>query len=86
MGPSSSVPGDDVQLTIVDGDVEEFFSVQKMTHGGLISLQKPLGQPRDFLLTVEIRLIRYGTVSIFLAKIAVFVVDDLQPILPRPTP
>ncbi|KAL6459929.1 hypothetical protein MHYP_G00316880 [Metynnis hypsauchen] len=85
MGPSSSIPGDDVQLTIVDGDAEGFFSVQKMAHGGAISLQRPLAQPRDFLLTVEIRLIRYGSVSLFVAKIAVFVVND-QPILAMTSP
>lgn len=85
MGPSSSVPGDDVQLAIVDGDVEGFFTVQKMAHGGVISLQRPLARPRDILLTVEIRLIRYGTVSLFVAKIAVFVVNE-QPGLPRSIP
>ncbi|KAI4887833.1 hypothetical protein NFI96_026522 [Prochilodus magdalenae] len=83
MGPSSSVPGDDVQLGIVDGDVEGFFGVQKMAHGGVISLQRPLAQARDFLLTVEMRLTRYGTVSLFVAKIAVFVVND-QPVLSPP--
>ncbi|XP_007237156.4 fibulin-1 [Astyanax mexicanus] len=85
MGPSSSVPGDDVQLALVDGDVEGCFTVQKMAHGGVISLQRPLAQPRDFLLTVEIRLIRYGTVSLFVAKIAVFVVNE-HPGLPRSIP
>ncbi|TSK13190.1 Fibulin-1 [Bagarius yarrelli] len=76
MGPTSSVPGDNIQLHIVDGDAEEFFSIQKTAHGGVVSVQKPLLEPRDFLLTVEIRLIRYGITSIFVAKIAVFVVPD----------
>ncbi|XP_062865640.1 fibulin-1-like [Trichomycterus rosablanca] len=76
MGPSSSVPGDEVQLSIVDGDVEGYFSVQKMAHGAVVSLRRSFLEPRDFLLTVEIRLIRYGTVSVFVAKIAVFVVND----------
>ncbi|XP_066523169.1 fibulin-1-like [Hoplias malabaricus] len=85
MGPSTSVPGDYVQLSITDGDEEGFFSIQKTTHGGVIYLQRPLTRPRDFLLTVEIRLSRYGTVTLFQAKIAVFVVN-IQPILPRPAP
>ncbi|KAK2832382.1 hypothetical protein Q7C36_015844 [Tachysurus vachellii] len=76
MGPSSSVPGDNIQLLIVDGDAEGFFSIQKTAHGAVVSVQRPLPEPRDFLLTVEIRLIRYGITSIFVAKIAVFVVND----------
>lgn len=76
MGPSSSVPGDDIQLFIMEGDVEGFFSIQKSSHGAVVSVHRPLLEPRDFLLTVEIRLIRYGITSIFVAKIAVFVVED----------
>ncbi|XP_034169275.2 fibulin-1 [Pangasianodon hypophthalmus] len=85
MGPSRSVPGDDIQLFIADGDAEGFFSIQKTAHGAVVSVQRPLPEPRDFLLTVEIRLIRYGIISIFVAKIAVFVVND-QPIVPNSWP
>lgn len=82
MGPSSSVPGDDIQVFIMNGDAEGFFSIQKAAHGAVVSVQRPLPEPRDFLLTVEIRLIRYGIISRFVAKIAVFVVND-QPIVPN---
>lgn len=81
MGPSSSVPGDDIQVFLMDGDAEGFFSIQKTAHGAVVSLQRPVPKPQDFLLTVEIRLIRYGIISTFVAKIAVFVVND-QPIVP----
>lgn len=85
MGPSSSVPGDDIQVFIRNGDEEGFFSIQKTAHGAVVSVQRPLQEPRDFLLTVEIRLIRYGIISRFVAKIAVFVVND-QPIVPSSWP
>ncbi|XP_035384035.1 fibulin-1 [Electrophorus electricus] len=75
MGPSMSVPVDDVQLAVVDGDTEGFFDVLKMPNGVMVYLQKPLDEPRDFLLTVEITLSRYSIVSRFIAKIAVFVVS-----------
>lgn len=79
MGPSSSVPGDDIQIFIMDGDAERFFSIQKTATGGVVSVHIPLQEPRDFLLTMEIRLIRYSITSISVAKIAVFVIND-QPI------
>lgn len=79
MGRSSSVPGDDIQISIMDGDAERFFSIQKTATGGVVSVHIPLQEPRDFLLTMEIRLIRYSITSISVAKIAVFVIND-QPI------
>ncbi|KAI5617817.1 fibulin-1 precursor [Silurus asotus] len=85
MGLSSSVPGDDIQLFIVDGDTEGYFSIQKTTHGAVVSVQRPLPKPQDFMLIVQIRLIRYGIISTFVAKIAVFVVND-QPTVPNSWP
>ncbi|KAF0029579.1 hypothetical protein F2P81_018684 [Scophthalmus maximus] len=72
MGPSNSVPGDVMLLSIVSGDEEGYFTVQQQqAHGGLISLRRALSEPRDFFLTVEMRLIRYGTAHLYMAKIAV---------------
>ncbi|KAM3859071.1 fibulin-1-like [Diretmus argenteus] len=76
MGPSNSAPGDDMLLDIVSGDEEGYFGTQRLAHGGVISLRRALTQPRDFLLTVEMRLIRYGTVNLFMAKIAVSRTDS----------
>ncbi|KAG7455868.1 hypothetical protein MATL_G00245510 [Megalops atlanticus] len=78
MGPSNSVPGDDVQLAIVGGNEDGFFGAQKLSSGGVIAVQRPIAEPRDFLLSVEMRLLRYGTVSTYMAKIRVFVTDDLS--------
>ncbi|XP_047430594.1 fibulin-1-like isoform X2 [Mugil cephalus] len=76
MGPSNSVPGDEMLLSIVSGDEEGYFAVQQQAHGGVISLRRALSMPRDFNLTVEMRLIRYGTSHLYMAKIAVFVTHE----------
>ncbi|KAG9329680.1 hypothetical protein JZ751_002403, partial [Albula glossodonta] len=77
MGPSNLVPGDEVQLTIVDGNQDRYFSSQKLSTGGVIAVQRPISEARDFLLTVEMKLIRYGTVSTYVAKISIFVTKEL---------
>lgn len=76
MGPSNSVPGDKMALSIVSGDEERYFGVTQHAHGGEISLRRPLFLPRDFFLTVEMRLTRYGTTHLYMAKIAVFVAHE----------
>ncbi|XP_019134465.1 fibulin-1 isoform X2 [Larimichthys crocea] len=78
MGPSNSVPGDKMLLNIVSGDEDGYFVVQQQAHGGEISLHRALTQPRDFFLTVEMRLIRYGKAHLYMAKIAVFVTHELS--------
>lgn len=76
MGPSNSVPGDKIALDIVSGDEEGYFVVKQQAHGGEISLRRALFQPQDFFLTVEMRLTRYGTTHLYMAKIAVFVTHE----------
>lgn len=76
MGPSNSVPGDEMLLKIASGDEEGYFAVQQQAYGGVISLRRALSEPRDFFLTVEMRLIRYGTAHLYMAKIAVFVTHE----------
>ncbi|KAF3859531.1 hypothetical protein F7725_021930 [Dissostichus mawsoni] len=71
MGPSNSVLEDKMLFNIVSGDEEGYFVVQQHAHGGEISLRRTLTLPRDFFLTVEMRLIRYGTAHLYMAKIAV---------------
>ncbi|XP_069556344.1 fibulin-1-like isoform X1 [Brachyistius frenatus] len=76
MGPFNSVPGDELLLSIVSGDEDGYFVVQQQAHGSVISLRRALSEPRDFFLTVEMRLIRYGTAHLYMAKIAVFVTHE----------
>lgn len=73
MGPSNSVMGDVVALRIVSGDMDGYFGVRQHAHGGEVSLRRPLFRPRDFFLSVEMTLTRYGTTHLYMAKIAVFV-------------
>ncbi|XP_023647168.1 fibulin-1-like isoform X3 [Paramormyrops kingsleyae] len=76
MGPSNSVPGDDIQLDIVSGNEEGLFGVQELASGGVIMVQQPITEARDFQLTAKMNLRRYGTVSTYLAKISVFVTHE----------
>lgn len=78
MGPSNSVPGDKVLLTIVSGDKEGYFGVEHQAHGGEIFLRRAISQPRDFSLTVEFRLTRYGNTHFYMANIALFVTNRLS--------
>ncbi|XP_053517700.1 fibulin-1 isoform X2 [Artibeus jamaicensis] len=78
MGPSSSVPGDSMQLAITSGNEEGFFTTRKVSHhSGVVALTKPVPEPRDLLLTVKMDLYRHGTVSSFVAKLFIFVSADL---------
>ncbi|KAJ8411170.1 hypothetical protein AAFF_G00171760 [Aldrovandia affinis] len=76
MGPSNTAAGDDIQLAIISGNEDSFFNAQKLSSGGLIVVQKPITEHRDFLLSVELKLIRYGTVSTYIAIIHIFVTHD----------
>ncbi|XP_072309629.1 fibulin-1-like [Eucyclogobius newberryi] len=75
MGPSNSVAGDRTDVSIASGD-EGHFAVRQQTHGGVISLRRTVTEPRDFLLTVDMRLVRYGTSYSYMAKIAVIVTPE----------
>lgn len=78
MGPSNSVPGDKVLLAIVSGNEEGYFGVEHQAHGGEIFLRRPLFQPRDFSLTVELTLSRYGNTHLYMAEIALFATPELS--------
>lgn len=78
MGPSNSVPGDKVLLAIVSGNEEGYFGIEHQAHGGEIFLRRPLFQPRDFSLTVELTLSRYGNTHLYMAKIALFATQELS--------
>uniref|UniRef100_A0A3B5B9J0 Fibulin 1 n=1 Tax=Stegastes partitus TaxID=144197 RepID=A0A3B5B9J0_9TELE len=77
VGPSNSAAGDQMQLDVVSGDEDGYFVVQQQAHGGVVSLRRVLTEPRDFFLTLEMRLIRYGTTHLYTAKIVVFVTYEI---------
>ncbi|XP_061523565.1 fibulin-1-like isoform X3 [Phycodurus eques] len=73
MGPSKPVPGEEIKLSIASGDEWGYFAA----HGGVVSLRRAVTEPLDFFLTVELRLTRFGTSNLYVAKIAVFVTQVL---------
>ncbi|XP_069484291.1 fibulin-1 isoform X2 [Ambystoma mexicanum] len=78
MGPSNSVPGDDIFLSIISGNEEGYFTTKKVnTHSGIVTLNRPITEPMDILLTIQMQLFRHGTVSTFIVKLSVFVAVEL---------
>ncbi|XP_074128264.1 fibulin-1 isoform X2 [Sminthopsis crassicaudata] len=77
MGPSSAVPGDRVFFTISGGNEEGFFGAQQAAaHSGVVTVRRPIPEPRDLLLTVRMELSRHGALSTFEAKLHVFVTAE----------
>lgn len=76
MGPSHTVPGDDIQIAITAGNEGGFFRTEQMPTGGVMSVAKIINKPEDFELSLELRLRRYGTITTYLAKVLVFVTQE----------
>ncbi|KAM4734166.1 fibulin-1 isoform 2-T2 [Anableps anableps] len=76
MGPSHTVSGDDIQVALTAGNEGGFFKAERMPTGGILSVARLINKPQDFQLDLELRLRRYGTVSIYLAKVLVFVTQE----------
>ncbi|XP_027708079.1 fibulin-2-like, partial [Vombatus ursinus] len=74
IGPSPAYTGDNIILTITKGNEENYFSAQKLNpYTGVVYIQRPVKEPQDFLLDVEMKLWRQGTYTTFLAKIYIFI-------------
>ncbi|XP_030071151.1 fibulin-1 [Microcaecilia unicolor] len=74
MGPQDTIPGDDILLSITRGNEKGYFSAKKLnTHSWLVAVQQQITEPQDFLLTIEMKLFRHGTVNTFIARLFVFV-------------
>ncbi|XP_008409358.1 fibulin-1 isoform X2 [Poecilia reticulata] len=76
MGPSHTMPGDDIQVALTAGNEGGFFKAERTPTGGVMSVGRLIDKPQDFKLDLEMRLRRYSTVSIYLAKILVFVTQE----------
>lgn len=76
MGPSNSALGDDIEVGIVDGNQEGYFSAKRQDHGGVLVVQKPIAAPQDFEISLEMKLRRYGHLSVYLFKIRLFVTPE----------
>lgn len=76
MGPSQTLLGDDLQISITAGNEGGFFKTDRSPTGGVLSVAKLINKPQDFELTVELRLRRYTSLSSYVAKVLVFVTQD----------
>lgn len=77
MGPSPVYSGDHVVIRISKGNDEGYFSTRKLnSHMGAVYLNRQVREPRDFLIDVEMRLLRQGTFTSFLARIYVFITSS----------
>ncbi|KAM9859243.1 fibulin-2-like [Aulostomus maculatus] len=77
IGPSPAYSGDHVVISIKKGNEEGFFSTRKLnSFTGALYLHRQVRQPRDFLIDVEMKLLRQGALSSFLARIYVFITSS----------
>uniref|UniRef100_A0A8C9SLK4 Fibulin 2 n=1 Tax=Scleropages formosus TaxID=113540 RepID=A0A8C9SLK4_SCLFO len=74
IGPSPAYSGDNIIISITRGNEENYFSTRKLNaFTGAVYLQRQVREPRDFLIDVEMKLLRQGTFTTFLARIYVFI-------------
>uniref|UniRef100_A0A8C9X5K4 Fibulin 2 n=1 Tax=Sander lucioperca TaxID=283035 RepID=A0A8C9X5K4_SANLU len=74
IGPSPAYSGDNVIVSITQGNEENYFSTRKLNaYTGAVYLNRQVEGPRDFLINVEMKLWRQGTFTTFQAKIFVFI-------------
>ncbi|XP_047005580.1 fibulin-2 isoform X2 [Ictalurus punctatus] len=74
IGPSPAYSGDSIIISIPRGNEEGYFSTRRLnSFTGAVYLQRQLHGPRDFLVDVEMKLLRQGTVTTFLTRIYVFI-------------
>lgn len=77
IGPSPAYSGDQIAIGVVRGNQEGYFSTRKLNgFTGGVYLQRQVRQPRDFLIEVEMKLLRQGALTSFLAKIYVFITSS----------
>uniref|UniRef100_A0A3Q4HMA0 Fibulin 2 n=1 Tax=Neolamprologus brichardi TaxID=32507 RepID=A0A3Q4HMA0_NEOBR len=74
IGPNPAYSGDHIVISIRKGNEEGYFSTRKLnSFTGAVYLQRKVREPKDFLIDVEMKLVRQGTLTSFLAKIHVFI-------------
>ncbi|XP_068567962.1 fibulin-2 [Cebidichthys violaceus] len=74
IGPSPAYSGDHIVIAVVKGDEEGYFGTRKLNgFTGAVYLQRQVREPKDFLIDVEMKLLRQGTFTSFLARIYVFI-------------
>ncbi|XP_058144921.1 fibulin-2 isoform X2 [Dasypus novemcinctus] len=73
IGPAPAFAGDTIALAITRGNEEGYFGTRRLNaYTGVVFLRRPVREPRDFALDVEMKLWRQGSVTTFLAKMRIF--------------
>ncbi|XP_037658656.1 fibulin-2 [Choloepus didactylus] len=73
IGPAPAYATDTIALSIIKGNEEGYFGTRRLNaYTGVVLLRRPVREPRDFALDVEMRLWRQGSVTTFLAKMHIF--------------
>lgn len=77
IGPSPAYSGDHIVIGITRGNEDGYFSTRKLSSfTGAVYLQRPVREPRDFLIDVEMKLLRQGALTSFVARIYVFITSS----------
>ncbi|MED6264943.1 hypothetical protein CHARACLAT_020322 [Characodon lateralis] len=77
IGPSPVYSSDNIVISIIKGNKEGYFSTRKLnSFTGAIYLQRKVGEPKEFLIDVEMKLLRQGTFTSFLSRIYVFITSS----------
>uniref|UniRef100_A0A671WW68 Fibulin 2 n=1 Tax=Sparus aurata TaxID=8175 RepID=A0A671WW68_SPAAU len=77
IGPSPAYSGDHITISIIKGNEEGYFSTRKLnSFTGAVYVQRQVRKPKDFLIDLEMKLLRQGMFTTFLARIHVFVTSS----------
>uniref|UniRef100_A0A3Q3LPH2 Fibulin 2 n=1 Tax=Labrus bergylta TaxID=56723 RepID=A0A3Q3LPH2_9LABR len=77
IGPSPAYTGDRITISIIKGNEESYFSTRKLnSFTGAVYLQRQVRKPKDFLIDVEMKLLRQGSFTSFLTRIYVFITSS----------
>ncbi|XP_007573393.1 fibulin-2 [Poecilia formosa] len=77
IGPSPVYSGDNIVISIVKGNEGGYFSARKLnSFTGAVYLQRKVGDPKDFLIDVEMKLLRKGTFTSFLSRLYIFITSN----------
>ncbi|KAK2862642.1 hypothetical protein Q5P01_002175 [Channa striata] len=77
IGPSPAYSGDHIVVSITKGNEEGYFSTRKLnSFTGAVYLSRQVRDPKDFVIDVEMKLLRQGTFTSFLARIYVFITSS----------
>lgn len=79
IGPSPAYSSDHIFISIIKGNEEGYFSTRKLnSFTGAVYLQRQAQKPKDFLIDVEMKLMRQGTFTSFLGRIYVFITASVM--------